>query len=99
MQRREFISVLGGAAMLPVAARAQQAVPVVGFLRGTSAAVSQRFAASFRQGLKETGFIEGQNVVIEYRYADNQSERLPRLAAELIGYKPAVIGANTTAAL
>jgi len=72
----------------------QQVMPVVGFLRGTSGAVSTRFVASFRQGLKEAGFIEGQNVAVEYRYADNQLERLPLLAAELIRHKPAVIVAN-----
>ena len=97
MKRREFISLLGGAAVLPLGARAQDRVPVVG--RTTSSAVSKRFAASFRQGLTEAGFSEGRNVVVEYRYADNQFDRLPGLVAELIHREPAVIGANTSAAL
>ncbi len=101
MRRREFIAGLGGAAVVgPRGARGQQAaMPVVGFLRGTSGAVSTRFVASFRQGMKEAGFIEGQNVAVEYRYADNRSDQLPLLAAELIRRSPAVIVANTTAAL
>jgi putative tryptophan/tyrosine transport system substrate-binding protein len=99
VRRRTFIAGLGATSALPFTARAQQMIPVVGFLRGTSGAVSTRFVASFRQGLKEAGFIEGQNVIIEYRYADNQSDRLPLLAAELIRRAPAVIVGNTTAAL
>ena len=99
MRRRAFIAGIGAATALPLATRAQQAMPVVGFLRGTSSAVSTRFVASFRQGLKEAGFVEGQNVVVEYRYADNKSDQLPLLAAELIRRTPAVIVANTTAAL
>jgi putative ABC transport system substrate-binding protein len=99
MRRRDFIAGIGGAAAVPFVARAQQAMPVIGFLRGTSGAVSTRFVASFRQGLKEAGFIEGQNVIVEYRFGDNQSDRLPLLAAELIARAPAVIVGNTTAAL
>jgi putative ABC transport system substrate-binding protein len=99
MKRREFIGLIGGAAMLPVAGRAQQRLPLIGFLRSTSGAVSRPFVASFWQGLKEVGFIEGQNVVAEYRYADNQYAQLPTLAAELIQLNPAVIAGNTTAAL
>jgi putative ABC transport system substrate-binding protein len=98
MRRRDFTAGLLGAATLgawPLSARAQQsAIPVVGFLRVTSAADSAHLAAAFRQGLKESGFNEGQNVTIEYRYAENQRERAPALAADLIGRKVAVIATD-----
>ena len=86
MRRREFISLLGGAAAAwPLAARAQQsAMPVVGFLRSTPSAPFQNLVVAFGQGLKEEGFVEGQNAVVDYRYADNQIDRLPALVAELI---------------
>jgi hypothetical protein len=82
MRRREFIALLGGAAMMrPVAARAQQpAMPVIGFLNNTSPAANLDLLRAFHQGLKEIGFVEGENVAIDYRWADNQLDRLPALA-------------------
>jgi putative ABC transport system substrate-binding protein len=93
--------VLGGAvAARPIAPRAQQpAIPVVGFLRSTSLALSVPLVAAFRQGLRSSGLTEGQNVAIEYRFADNQLGRLPGLVAELLRLPVAVIVANITAAL
>src|SRR5262245_2809330 len=99
IRRREFITLLGGAAAWPVATRAQQAMPVIGFLRSTSLAFSVPMVAAFRQGLAVAGFNEGQNVSVEYRFADNQLGRLPGLVAELISLPVAVIVANLNAAL
>jgi putative tryptophan/tyrosine transport system substrate-binding protein len=93
MRRRDFITLLGGAAVAwPTAVRAQQpALPVVGFLRNTAATGYNPIVTAFVRGLKETGFVDGQNVAIEYRWADNQNDRLPALAVDLIRRQVTVI--------
>jgi putative ABC transport system substrate-binding protein len=93
LRRRDFITLLGGAAAWPLAARAQQAaMPLVGYL-GQNLAVAEGISRlpGFRLGLSQTGYVEGQNVTIDYRFAEGHFDRLPALAEELVRRKPAAI--------
>jgi ABC-type uncharacterized transport system substrate-binding protein len=96
MRRREVIALFGGAAAAwPLAAQAQQSMPVIGFLSSRAPGDAPELLAAFLQGLKDTGFVEGQNVAIEYRFAENQNGRLPALAADLVQRQVTMIAATT----
>src|SRR5262245_43661245 len=95
MRRREFITLLGGAAVMwPLGGRAQQpATPVIGFVQTGAQGATAHMTAAFHRGLKEAGFVEGQNVEVVYRYADGQYNQLPALVADLVRRQVALIGA------
>jgi putative tryptophan/tyrosine transport system substrate-binding protein len=99
LKRRSFITLLGGAAVCPFTAHAQQpAMPIVGFVTGRSPEDSARLGPAFRKGLNETGYVEGQNVMVEYHWLEGQFDRLPSLVADLVGRRVAVLDTLVTAA-
>src|SRR5271165_5841341 len=97
MRRREFIAGLGGAAAWPLVTRAQESLPVVGYVNGASATVVKDLVAAFRQGLSRAGYIEGQNVTVEYRWAEGHYDRLPSMISEFVRLHVDVMVANTPA--
>jgi putative ABC transport system substrate-binding protein len=100
MRRRDFIFLAGGTAVIwPLAARAQQSLPVIGFLSPRGPDDAPQLLASFREGLKDSGFVEGQSVAIEYRFAENQYERLPAFAVDLVRRQVTVIAATAVPAV
>src|SRR6516164_2255520 len=91
IRRREFVTILGGAAAWPVAARAQHpAMPVIGFLHSESDAIPDR-VRGFREGLKDAGFVEGENLSVVFRWAENQMDRLPEMVADFVRRQVAVL--------
>src|SRR3954469_15007398 len=97
MKRREFVAGLAGGVVWPVVARAEQpAMPVIGYLNSASRDAFAPYVAAFLRGLKEGGFVEGQNVMIEYRSTEDKPERLPALAADLVGLPVSVLVANSS---
>src|SRR5918993_1003857 len=97
MQRRDFITLIGGAAAWPLVASAQQpAMPIVGFVSSLSPEASVRRVAAFRKGLNETGYVEGKNVMVEYHWLDGQPDRRPSLIADLVRRRVAVIATPNT---
>ena len=98
LKRREFITLLGGAAAWPLSAQAQRPMPVIGFLSAVSPGPFAQRVAAFHGGLSETGYVEGRNLAIENRWAEEQYDRLPALAADLVGRRVSVIVTYTDAA-
>jgi putative ABC transport system substrate-binding protein len=98
MQRRQFITVFSGAAVWPLAAYAQQALPIIAFVRSTSLADAAYLMAAFRQGLKAAGFVEGQNVIIQYRSAEDQPDLLRAVVADLVRQQVTLIIGNNPSA-
>jgi putative ABC transport system substrate-binding protein len=97
MKRCDFITLFSGAVAWPLAARGQQpTMPVIGFLSSSALADRARYLTPFQQGVRETGYVEGQNVAIEYRWAQDQADRLPDLAADLVRRQVTVIAAHDT---